>query len=128
MGGWFPSEQSERCNSFTSSMKVDRPGTRKVGTQCKSMPWKVTLPKLKMLLTMIFVFVSSSMIRPFCCAMAFDWLLMLWMKMINVAGPFVGPKGMTIGPLDSSSALKGKLLLTGLRYRKLMVAHDGGIK
>ncbi len=34
--------------------------------------------------------------RPDCCARAFYWLLISWMKLINVAGPFVGPKGMTV--------------------------------
>jgi hypothetical protein len=52
--------------------------------------------QLKILSTMMFVFVLSLMLRPFCYAMAFHWLLMLWMKVVNVAGRFVEPKGMMV--------------------------------
>jgi hypothetical protein len=45
------------------------------------------------------------------------------MKLMNVAGPLVGPNGMTIGPLDGIDSLKRKLLLTSGCNGKLMISH-----
>ncbi len=54
------------------------------------------LKQLKMLSTLILVLVSLLMRRPDCCASAFHWLSTSWMKLMKVAGPFVGPNGMTV--------------------------------
>ncbi len=45
---------------------------------------------------MFLVFVSLSMRRPDCCAIAFHWLSPSWLKLMKVTGPFDGPKGMTV--------------------------------
>ena len=54
------------------------------------------LAQLKMSLTIIFVFVLSSMTTVDFCMIAFYWLSTSWMKLIKVAGLFVGPKGITV--------------------------------
>ncbi len=52
--------------------------------------------QLKMLLTIIFVLVSSLMAKPRDLARAFHWLSTSWMKLMNVAGLLIGPNGITV--------------------------------
>ena len=52
--------------------------------------------QLKMSSTIMFVFVSSSRVSPLEAARDFHTLSTSWMKQMNVAGPLVGPNGMTV--------------------------------
>ncbi len=79
----------------------------------KAMPRNVP-HQLKMLSMMIFVLVLLLMTTSSDFARAFHWLSTLWMKMMNVADPLVGPNGIRVYvPFGSIRTLKGKLFLTG---------------
>jgi hypothetical protein len=54
------------------------------------------LAQLTILSTIMRVFVSSSIVRPEDLASTFQMLSTSWTKLMKVAGPLVGPKGITV--------------------------------